>query len=350
MFHESPNEALVYRLGLVYNGFGTYFLLRVFCQSVDDLTHLIKITAFLLVPIALEMVNEKLTQRNLFSVLGGVPEIVAARDGKLRAQGPFGHAILGGTVGAICIPLMAGIWRQHAWASRIGLASCVTITLASASSGPLMNVVFGLFALGLWRWRHLTRQMRWAAVLAYLLLSVVMKDPPYYLMARIDLTGSSTGYHRARLIQVAFDHLGEWWLTGTDYTRHWMPYGVSWSENHVDITNQYLQNGVWGGLPVMILFIAGFVVAFRYVGELLRLREESPFAGQFLVWSLGAMLFAHAATCISVSYFDQSITFLYLTLAAIGSLHAATVAELRERAFAEPEAVFAGKNMVAASS
>jgi hypothetical protein len=42
----------------------------------------------------------------------------------------------------------------------------------------------------------------------------------------------------------------------------------------------------------------------------------------FLAWSFGAGLFAHAATCVSVSYFDQSVLFLYLTLAAAATLKA----------------------------
>ena len=47
---------------------------------------------------------------------------------------------------------------------------------------------------------------------------------------------------------------------------------------------------------------------------------EAPDQEQFLIWCLGSILFSHAATMISVSYFDQSVFFLYLVLAAIGSL------------------------------
>ncbi len=43
-------------------------------------------------------------------------------------------------------------------------------------------------------------------------------------------------------------------------------------------------------------------------------------SSQFLPWAIGSSLFANAATCISVSYFDQSFLFLYLTLAVIGSM------------------------------
>ena len=37
------------------------------------------------------------------------------------------------------------------------------------------------------------------------------------------------------------------------------------------------------------------------------------------MWALGASLFSHAATFLSVSYFDQPVVFLYLTLAGICS-------------------------------
>lgn len=331
-FHKPFGEALVFRLGVAYNVLGIYFLMRVFCRSSEDMIQLIKITAFLLVPVALEMVNEKRTGQNLFAFFGGVPEAVEVRDGKLRANGPFGHAILAGTVGAMCVPLMIGIWREHRLPAKIGLAACLAMVVASKSSGPLMSLAIGVFGLMLWRWRHLTRQMRIGAVIGYILLDLVMKDPAYFLIARIDLTGSSTGDHRAYLIQAAIRHLREWWLVGTDYTAHWMSLALQVDPDHCNVTNQYLYYGVWGGLPLMILFICALWVAFRYVGQSLRLRAGAPFAEQFLVWSLGANLLSHAVTCISVAYFDQSIMFLYLTLAVLGSLRATALAAAPEEA------------------
>jgi hypothetical protein len=334
-FHKPFGEALVFRLGIAYNVLGIYFLVRVFCRNVEDMIQIIKLTAFLLVPVALEMVSEKLTGRNLFGLLGGIPEEVLVRDGKLRAQGPFGHAILAGTVGAMCLPLMIGIWRQHRLPAMIGLAACLAMVIASKSSGPLMSTAFAVFALMLWRWRHLTRQMRIGAVIAYVLLEIVMKDPAYFVIARIDLTGSSTGWHRAELMRSALRHLREWWFAGTDYTRHWMIVGLPAHPDSCDITNHYLWNGVQGGLPLMFLFIAALWVGFRYVGQGLRLRAESPFAEQFLVWSLGATLFSHAATCFSIAYFEQSVIFLYLTLAVLGSLRATASVAVSEQATSE---------------
>jgi len=337
-FHRDVADTLVLHLGAAYNVLGIYFLIRVFCHTTDDIIQLVKLTAFLLVPVALEMVHEKLTGRNLFAFLGGVPLEVMLREGKLRAQGPFGHPILAGTAGAMCVPLMISIWHRHRVAAQVGLAACLAMVLASKSSGPIMSVAIGVFALVLWRWRHLTRRMRIAAVVAYFLLDLAASRPAYYaILNRIDLTGSSTGWHRAELIRTSIEHLDEWWFAGTDYTRHWMPVGVSWSEEHSDITNQYIFYGTWGGLPLMFLFMGALWIGFRYVGQALRLRADAPFAEQFMMWALGAGLFSHAATCITIAYFDQSVMFLYLNLAAIGSLHFSAQVSAKEEEALLPE-------------
>jgi hypothetical protein len=324
-FHEDPSGELVFRLGLVWNCCGIYFLLRVFCQSVDDLVGLFGVTAILLVPVALEMVYEVKTLKNLFSAVGAPigPEI---REGRARGQGPFAHAILAGTVGGVCLPLMIGLWRMRRKQSLIGIGACLVIIVSCASSGPIMSAMFGAIGLYIWRYRTHMRKIRWAIFLGYIGLDIVMKAPAYFLLARIDLTGGSTGWHRAELIHSALQHLNEWWFSGTDYTRHWMPTGVSWSTEHTDITNHYLHMGVMGGLLMMFLFIWVIVRGFSLVGEAVRPDHVLKPELRFLVWALGASLFAHAATCVSVSYFDQSFVFLYITLGAIGSMPGALAA------------------------
>jgi hypothetical protein len=292
-------------------------------QNLLDVENLIKAIACVLLLVAVEMIQEHFTKSNLFSIFGGVPEMAWIRDGKLRSQGPFSHPILAGSVGAVCLPLMIGLYRLNKRASFVGTIACVGMVFASSSSGPLMSLMVSIFALILWRWRYFTGQMRIAIVVAYMLLSLMMTDPAYYIIARIDLTGSSTGWHRAKLIEMGIAHLNEWWLGGTDYTRHWMPTGVSWSQDHTDITNYYLKMGVIGGLPLMGLLIAALSFGFQYIGQSLRLSQQEPWEQRFMIWSVGAALLSHVATCISVSYFDQSYIFLFVNLALIGSLRSA---------------------------
>lgn len=326
LFHKEVQAALIFRLGLVYNVLGIYFLIRCFCQTRADVVHLLQLIAILLMPVALEMVGELLTGHNLFGVLGGGAEGVIVRGDRPRARGPFAHPILAGTVGAICLPLMVGLWRQHSRIAGFGGLACLLMVGASNSSGPLMAVLTSGVALVFWRWRHLTRQLRIAAVAGYLLLALVMKAPVYYLIARINLTGSSTGWHRARLIESSLQHLREWWWAGTDYTRHWMPTGVSWSPDHADITNYYIKMGVLGGLPLMLLLIAALIVGFGYAGRVWRELELRGADGEdpFLIWSVGCALFSFAVSAISISYFDQSYLFVYLVLAILATLQAST--------------------------
>jgi hypothetical protein len=318
-FHKDPTAELIFHLGLIYNACGIYFLLRAFCRSAEDVELLCCITAMVLAPLAAEMVLEQLTAHDMFSLLGGVPDSPEVRNGRIRSQGPFLHSILAGTVGAVCLPLMVGLWQRHRQKAILGIVSCLMIVVFSASSGPASSALMAIAALFMWYYRDKLRLFRWLAVLGYIGLYIVMKAPPYYLMQRLDLAGGSTGWHRAALIEASIDHLQEWWLAGTDFTRDWMPTGVSWNPDQTDITNHYLFLGVIGGLPLMAIHIVILAKAFSYIGRMLKNVNGSPQGWPFVLWALGAALFAHAATSISVAYFDQSFVFLYLTLALIAS-------------------------------
>lgn len=318
-FHTPFNEALVFRLGAIYNAAGFYLIVRLYVKNEPDLVAIIHGLAILIIPVSLEMLYEKCVGTNLFSMLSGTPPVVLMRGSGYRANGPFGHAILAGTFGALCIPLFLGVWNSSRRFALIGVGMAAVMIFASYSSGPIMTAFSGLVALIAWRWRNRMKGIRFLAVVAYIGLNLAMNDPAYYVLARIDLTGSSTGWHRAALIEASIKHLGEWWIIGTDYTRHWMPYGIIANENHCDITNHYLLYGVWAGLPLMGLYIALIWCGFDYIGRLWRARLGR---GARLVWSLGAALFANAVTAVSVAYFDQTVVILYLTLGAIAALSA----------------------------
>ena len=320
VFHKDPSAALIFRLGLIFNACGVYFLLRIFCQSMEDIKTLVLITAIIIIPVAVEMLFEKATAYNVFSLFGGVEELPEIRGGRIRAQGPFSHSILAGTIGAVSLPFMVGLWQGHRKLALIGMVACLSMVFASGSSGPIMSSIVAIVGLSMWYYRQQMRFFRWLAILGYIALEIVMKAPAYYLIGRVDLVGGSTGWHRSALIESSLKHLNEWWLAGTDYTSHWMPTGVGWSPDHTDITNHYLRLGVIGGLPLVFLFIAILVKGFTYVGQIVG--QSSVFSAEyrFILWAIGCALFAHAVTCISVSYFDQSFLFLYLTLACISSV------------------------------
>jgi hypothetical protein len=318
-FHKDVSAALVARLGLAYNCVGIYWLMRIYITEPDDFFRVARTLLLLLVPLALEMTQEWATGTNLFESLGGV-SAQEIRNGRLRAQGPFGHAILAGTAGAVCLPLAMLFWHRNRRIALIGSGAAAVMIVTSGSSGPIMTAGAALGGLVMWRQRQKLRLVRWGAAMAIVVLATIMNDPVYYLLARIDLVGGSTGYFRAALIDSALSHFGEWWLVGTDYTRHWMPTGIPANEAHTDITNYYILMGVIGGLPLMLLFIWILGAGFATVGRTLKLMQDEPVEHQFLFWTLGAVLFGHSVTLLTIPYFDQTIIFLYFLLASISSL------------------------------
>jgi hypothetical protein len=93
-----------------------------------------------------------------------------------------------------------------------------------------------------------------------------------------------------------------------------MPYALPANPNMTDITNHYLVQGVHGGFLTMALFIAIIWYSYKRLGNALR---EKSFDSEkkWIIWTIGATLFAHCVTFLSVSYFDQTIIVFYLQIA-----------------------------------
>jgi hypothetical protein len=336
-FHE-----VIARIGIGIDTYGIYFVMRSYIGTLEDIKFNIRVILFLFIPVMVLMMIEKTTMHNFFSIFGGVPDISAIREGKLRAQGPFAHPILAGTAAASMVPLFVALISEPSFSRKVygiaGVFAMLVIVLCTASSGPIMTFMCALIGIGFWRFRNRMRTVRWLVIIAIVLLEASMKSHFWYILAKIDIVGGSTGFHRADLITSALNHLNEWWLYGTNYTRHWMPTGVTWSKNHTDITNQYIAQGVKGGLLQMSIFIAILVYCFKYVGRILRVHSESPFTDQLVIWSLGAVMFTHIITFFSVSYFDQIIVFLYSVVGMISRLWV----NCRNDTFAPPQVAYKG--------
>lgn len=314
-------DAFKWKLGEAYNQIGIYFFFRIFLRDEADVIQALKISAFAVVPLAGAMFWESRTGHNPFAIFGGVPELTFVRDDRLRCEGPFAHPILAGTFGSSMMPLMVGLWmflqKKRTWVILAILASFI-IMLTSASSGPLLTFCFGILAFMFWPIRKSMRKVRWAIVASLAAMQLVMKAPIWYLLARVDVVQGSTGYHRAVLIDRAFANLSDWWLFGTKSTEAW----ADKNDHLFDVTNAYILAGANGGLLTMILFIAVIAIAYKAVGRTIRLGEiDRPGSPSLkLVWALGATLFVHTASYISVSYFDQNFVTWFMLIAFISVL------------------------------
>lgn len=307
------SDAVINRLGLAYNAVGMYFLFRFLLRDLEDIIRVFKITAVLLTPLAVAMVMEKTTGRNMFAVFGGVDSVTTLRDGVLRCQGPFQHPILAGTFGATLLPLFIVLWQQgrgDKLLASMGVLSSTVITVTSGSSGPILAYLAGLAAVRMRPLRQHLRILLWCGLLVLICLHVVMRAPVWFLLARMDVFSGSTGFHRALLIDQAIAHFFDWCLLGTKSVE-------SWGEQlHGDITNEYVWQAINGGLLTLILFIVIIVRCFRSVSRVQTFKYQPLFVRR-CVWGMGAALFSHVVTYISVQYFDQNFVNWYLLLAFI---------------------------------
>ncbi len=166
MLNKSFGNMIEY-LGQTYDALGLYFIFRCLVSSKDDLLFLLKEMAIVMIPMALIMLNEKITGRNFFYFLGGVPEFTAVRDGRLRCQGAFSHAILAGTTGAAAVGFAIASW-WHDKSKKLlitGMAAGVLIVYFSNSSGPIMTLLQVLFGIMFWKYRYEMRKIMLASVL-----------------------------------------------------------------------------------------------------------------------------------------------------------------------------------------
>lgn len=319
--------ALIYQAGFVWSAMGGYFLLRCLIQDDEDIHRAIKTFAVIAAIVALAMINEKLTMRNVFGLLGGVRLVPDVREGTIRANGPFQHAILAGSFGGTLLPLVYWLWKSRE-AKKIAVAGIIASTIivyCAGSSTPLLAYAAGVFAPCLWPLRKRMRTIRWGIVLMLVGLQMVMKADVWWLIARVDVIGASSGYHRAKLVDVCIRHFRDWWLIGTDQM-------ASWGWEMWDLSNQFVNEAETGGLAVLVCFIAIISICYGRLGKA-RKSVEGDRKQEWFMWALGAALFAHIAAFFGVNYWDQ-MHFAWLALLAIVS--AATASRITKRV-KEPE-------------
>jgi hypothetical protein len=312
--------AVIGECGFLWDVFGGYFLFRFLIRDYEDITRAAKVLALVAIIAAAGMLNERLHSQNMFGFLGGVPIIPTVRLGTIRAQGPFMHAILAGTFGGTVAPLFFWLWKiaKSKFLAVVGFISSTIIVVAAASSTALMTFGAGIFAICLWPFRKRMRQVRWGIVILLLALSVVMKAPVWFVISHVDIVGGNSSYQRSFLIDQFIRHFGDWWLLGT-YSSE------SWGFDMWDHTNQFVAEGEAGGLATLVCFIAMISVSFGMIGKA-RKAVDGDKEKEWMLWILGAALFAHVVGYFGISYFDQTRLAWFALLAMISAASAPILA------------------------
>ena len=323
--------AFINKMGFFINCVGAYFVFRYLVRDLEEVDRAFRIIALVSCFVAICMLYEQITKNNMLAFLGK-SEYTVIRDGKIRSMAGFAHPILAGMFGATMVPLYISLWGQsrgNTVCAILGIISSLVIIITSASSSPVFSLIAGIIALMLWCIRDKMKIIRWGGLLVLISLHIVMKAPVWALISRVDIIGGSSGYHRFFLIDQFIKRFGEWWMFGTKSTSNW-----GW--DMWDTVNQFVSEGVNGGIITFLLFVGIIVVAYNVIGKNLKELEDSRKA-QFRTWALGSALFSHIVGFFGISYFDQTMLVWYLLLATISLLF-----ELPTHAISSNVAAFEG--------
>lgn len=303
--------AVTNQIGFLWDALGGYFLFRCLVENQETILRVVKAFAVVAVIAAAGMIYEQLMGHNLFAFLGAVRLIPEIREGRVRSQAFFGHALLAGAFGATTFCLFLWLWKRgKTWfIPLIGLIASIVMAYFASTSTPIMALMGGIFVLCLWPIRAHMRALRWAMVTTLVGLHLVMKAPVWFLIGRIDLSGGSTGNHRAVLIDNFIRHFSDWWLVGTHEN-------VNWGYDMWDQCNQYILEGENGGLIAFACFIAMFCVCYRWIGTA-RKAVEGDKEREWLFWILGAALFSQTMAFVGVDYFDQTKFVWYMLMVTV---------------------------------
>jgi len=322
---SSTKSTYTYQLAKFFESLMSYFIFRGFVNDSTSFRQFSKDLALLIFPFTIFMVIEGVTGRNLFSVMGGVPETPWLREGYYRCQGSFRHAITAGSFGATLVPffIALGVIKDSRFLAVGGILLGVSITILSHSSGPVMALMAGIIAWMFWYLREKMRVVRWAIFVSLVFLHMVMKAPVWFIYARLSDVIGGHGWFRANLIDKFVNNFQEWWLIGMpiEKTYTWAATQMSWGA--VDVTNEYVSVGIGGGLISLILFILVLKNCFQFLGiamENIRFGNNKAISDEALLWGLGCALFSHVINLSSSNYFDQFWVMWYMLLAVISSV------------------------------
>jgi len=338
--------AAINQVGTLWDFLGGYFLIRYLIQDRSDILRVAKTFVVIAVILAPCMLYEKVTMANPFALLMGGKIVPDIRDGHIRCRGIFAQQILASAFGGTLVPLFLWLWRGGGsrGGAVLGITAAGIITITSSSSTGISALGFAVIALCLWPLRRHMRLFRWGVVSVVLGLALVMKAPIWFLLARVDLAGGSTGWDRAHLIDVFARHVGDWWLFGAgqmDYMK-WLDVDYGW-----DLPNQYIAACASGGLAALTLLIVLISRSFRKLGTARRMAREDLRAQQ-LLWVLGAVMSAHLAAFMGIAYFDQTRLWWFVTLAMISAATAPCLVagdirpKAAQRTMSEPSSAWCG--------
>lgn len=303
-------QAFVNGLGVLLDTLGGYFVIRSFVPDGEAVRRAVRTLALLCCILGLCMLNEQVSHVNVFGLLGGISREVTVRNGAIRSAGSMG-CLYAGAFSGVLPPLFLWLWsdRRSKFAAAFGMLGAVTMVVTSNSSTSQLALGGSVIGLAFWPLRRKMRTIRVGLVVLLVTLHLIMKAPVWALIARIDLTGSSSGFQRYFIVDMTIRHFTKWWLIGTnDYP--------NWGWDAWDLCNQYVAVALTGGLLPLIFYIGIFSRSFGAIGRA-RFRVRGDRRQEWLLWCVGSSLFATVVAHFGINYMAQLIVGFFTLVAII---------------------------------
>ena len=319
-------QAFENRAGYLMDTVLAYTVVRLVITDYAKIVKIIKIVSILLVPLAIIGVIEALTGIRPFGMLLERSEMFSylsnygTRWGLSRAFGPFSHSILFGCTFGLFLPLtyylrnISGSWRHYAV-----ILSLFTVAgaMSSMSSGPWVMLGIVFVCLAMEKSKKWIKSIIIFMIISLILVEIISNRPFYHVIASYANPLGGSGWHRAKLIDLAIEHFDEWWLVG--YGAEDPGWGQTLGMAKTDITNEFIlaavRYGIWGFAALCTIL----TVVFQYMIHIYK--KTTSRAIKSLAWAFGSVFIALIVCWMSVSFYGQLIPLFYCVLGLAGSFY-----------------------------
>jgi hypothetical protein len=340
-FVDSMIKLLENRAGLAFDTVLPYFAVRMIIKNKKQYLTMLKGILIVVAPLAIVGFYQCLTGYNPagflieyhgWSDLRSEGYVALTRKGFFRANVTFNISILFGLVFAMFGPVCAGLlgiekrYRKLYWVALFLMGIGV---FSSMSSGPMLAALLAIVFISCYRYRRYWKVITAVVVLMCGSVEIISNRHFYDVLGSYTIV-PGTAWYRSRLIEVALFEGGMsgHWLTGFGYD-----VDPGWCRNidgrsRTDVVNHYLLVLCRFGLVGFLPFLAMNIVAIKqlvgtYKASVLR-------SDKWLIWCLGAGLFALAGAFMTICVFGPPNSVYYLMIGFVGVMPAIIIGTGRQ--------------------
>jgi hypothetical protein len=250
------------------------------------------------------------------------------RFGMLRAQGSTQNSIYFGLAMSVILG-MAWSFRGYVASRAIGhliALFALMAALSSLSSGPWLAVASFVAFNFFYQKVNWIKPTLWLLLVLATITEVASNRHFYHLVDYLALD-PHTAWYRTRLLEIAISQWRDYWLVGVGsaWPHHWA--SLLDGREYIDVVNNFVIIALYGGLPALVLFICGHVIAIKMAVK--RFNREPAVECRMMVFGLAATLLAIDFAGLSVGLFGPSLLLSHIVLGLLVSLSRPVPQDLR---------------------